>query len=347
VTIRGLGFTGATVSTPSASLTLQNATVVNDETITVDVVVAPGTNVDSLHTITVTRNLATSSATFQVIGDEKPFIGAVRPPFGNRGATFAIILEGVNLGTVVQGTGVVINGSKVSVTNATALDAFTVRAIVSLTDTAAAGNRDVIVTTDGGTFSKDQSFRVNIPGQVPTITNVTPTHVDPGTTTPITVTGAGLAGAGVTVGGAGATVSNIVADPLGATVTFDLTLTEDAPAESRPLLVVTENGIAQCNISSGADIQLVPAQLLQTGSEFRVTSIGFRLFLFEFSINSNFDQGLRTYGVANATGTLTISNLDALNVARAVRDLPFGYVRVLAVTATNQVGMSDVFRFRR
>jgi hypothetical protein len=130
-------------------------------------------------------------------------------------------------------------------------------------------------------------------------------------------------------------------------VTFDLTLTEDAPAESRPLLVVTENGIAQCNISSGADIQLVPAQLLQTGSEFRVTSIGFRLFLFEFSINSNFDQGLRTYGVANATGTLTISNLDALNVARAVRDLPFGYVRVLAVTATNQVGMSDVFRFRR
>ena len=34
-------------------------------------------------------------------------------------------------------------------------------------------------------------------------------------------------------------------------------------------------------------------------------------------------------------------------VRRAVRDLPFGYVRVRAVTATNQIGTSAAHRFRR
>ena len=74
---------------------------------------------------------------------------------------------------------------------------------------------------------------------------------------------------------------------------------------------------------------------------------GYRLFLFEFSINERFDEGLRTFAVASPGAALTLTRLQAENVRRAVRDLPFGYVRVRAVTATSQLGTSGSHRFRR
>ena len=60
-----------------------------------------------------------------------------------------------------------------------------------------------------------------------------------------------------------------------------------------------------------------------------------------------FDVGPRTYTVSSVGPKLTLSRLQAENIGRAVRDLPFGYVRVRAVTTTNQLGTSEAFRFRR
>ena len=132
-----------------------------------------------------------------------------------------------------------------------------------------------------------------MPGQVPIITSVTPNTVDPGTTTPITVTGSGFEGGGVLVTGPGATVANVVIDPTGTIITFDLTLAADAPADSRQLIVVTENGIATCGILTSVEgPELLVASLLKTGSVFEVSTAGFRLVVFEFSINENFETGL-------------------------------------------------------
>jgi len=348
VELRGLNLTGAILSTTSPSLTLQNVVVEDDETITVDVVVAPGATPNTDHPITATVGTDSSSIDFHVVAPDQPFISAVRPPFGNRGTAFAVFLDGVNLATVIPGTGVDLSGPKITESNATALDDETVRAILDLDVTASVGYRDVTVTTANGSFTKNAAFRVNIPGQVPIITDVAPHVVDPGTTTQITVTGSGFEGAGVTVGGPGATVSNIVVDPTFTIITFDLTLAADAPAETRSVIVVTENGIAVCAIlSSVAKPVLLAAKLVKTGSVFQVLSAGFRLFLFEFSINDQFVPGPRTYTAASTGPLLVLSQLQAENVGRAVRDLPFGYVRVRAVTATNQIGTSDPYRFRR
>jgi hypothetical protein len=349
VTLHGLNLTGATLDpSPSPDLTLSNFVVVDDETATLTITIAasPATNVD--HLIGVTTPDGSDSIAFHVVPAGMPFISAVRPPFGNRGTTFAFFCDGVNLSTVIPGTGVDLSGPKITESNAAALDNYTVRAILDLDVTASVGYRDVTVTTEAGSFTKDSAFRVNIPGQVPIITDVSPDVVDPGTTTPITVTGSGFEGAGVTVGGPGATVSNIVVDPGGTIITFDLTLAPDAPAETRSLIVVTENGIAVCGImSSVAKPELLAAKLVKTGSVFQVLTGGFRLFVFEFSINENFVPGPRTYAASSAGPLLVLSQLQAENVGRAVRDLPFGYVRVRGVTTTNQIGISDPHRFRR
>jgi hypothetical protein len=348
VTLRGLNLTGAALTTSSASLTLQNAVVVDDETITVDVVVGAGATVNTNHTITATVGMQSSNVSFRVVSASAPFIGAVRPPFGNRGDTVAIVLEGVHLTGVVPGTGVDLAGPKIIESNATALDDQTVRAILSIDPTASIGGRDVTVTTATGSFTKSSAVRVNFPGLIPIITDVAPSAVLPGTTTPITVTGSGFAGAGVSVGGAGASVTNIVVDHSGTFITFDLTLAADAAAENRPLIVVTENGSATCGtLSLGQTIEVGSAQIVKTGSVFQVLTAGYRLFVYEFSINERFDAGPRTTTVASPTALLTLTQLDAENVGRAVRDLPFAYMRVRGVTATNQIGTSTPARLRR
>jgi hypothetical protein len=348
VTLRGHHLTNALLSTVSLSIVLQNAVVVDDDTITVDVAVSATATSNTNHTITATVGLSSASVTFRVIAANAPFIGAVRPPFGNRGATVALILDGVNLGTVVAGTGIDVSSSGIVESNAVSIDSQTARALLDININANAGIRDVTVTTASGSFTKNASFRVNIPGQVPTITDVTPTIVPPGTTTSITVTGSGFAGAGVTVGGLGATVTNLVVDPAGTSLTFDLTLIAFAPVENRPLIVVTENGSATCGVlSSGANVELRAAGLVKPGAKFEVLTPGFRLIIFEFSMNERFDAGLRTYAVSSDAALLTLTRLQAENVGRAVRDLPFGYVRVRGVTATNQIGSSAAFRFRR
>jgi len=350
VTLEGLNLTGAIVSSATPLLvSVANVVVVDDETITVDVTVDPLAVAGLDHLLIATVGLASDSLPFRIVAPGQPFIGRVSPPFGNRGTTMALFLDGVNLGTTIAGSGVDLSGPKILESNALAIDDQTVRALLELDPTASVGYRDVTVTTAApGSFTKNASFRVNVPGQVPIITDVDPHQVDPGTTTPITVTGSGFEGGGVLVTGAGVTVSNVVVDPTGTIITFDLTIAPDAPAESRQLIVVTENGIATCGILSNvAAPELLSAKLVKTGSVFNVTSSGFRLYVFEFSINTNFEEGLRTYAVSTTTPMLILTRLQAENIGRAVRDLPFGYVRVTGVTTTNQFGVSEPYRFRR
>jgi hypothetical protein len=346
VTLRGLNLTGATLSTPvDANFSLANPVIVDDETATVDVAIGAGAGTNTNHTITATVGANAANATFRVIVTGAPFFSAIRPPFADRGATVAIVVDGVNL---LNTTGFTLAPtSGITVSNVQGVDAFTARAILSLTPTASIGQRDVTVTTTTGAFKVDQAFRVNNPGQSPTITAISPDSIDPGTTTVITVTGTGFEGAGVTVGGAGATVSNIQVDPSFASLTFSLTLAPGAAAENRPLILVTPIGSASCGLLSTAELVLRSPPFERTGSVFEVTTPGFRFFVFEFSLNERFDDGPRTYLVSSLSPLLTLSRLDDLNIRRATRDLPFGYVRVQGISVTNQIGRSETFRFRR
>jgi hypothetical protein len=346
VTLRGLHLTGAAVTDGSADLTLQNVTVVDDETITLDVVVAPGAATNVNATLTATVGLASSNATFRVIPAGTPFIGAVRPPFANRGTTVTVFVDGVNLDTLVPGTGIDISGPKIVESNAAAVDAHTARATLDVDPTANVGFRDVTVTTTGGSFTRSPGFRVNVPGQVPTISGVTPSLVDPGTTTPITVSGSNFARGAVLVTGPGVTIDGVVVTAT--VITFDLTLAPDAPAEDRAVVVVTENGIARCGIASDAEAPpLVPAQLVKTGALFTVSATGFRLFVLELSLGSDFAPGPRTISIADADGTIVLSRLDATNVERAFRAAHRGWVRLRAVTPTNRFAVTAPVPIRR
>jgi hypothetical protein len=348
VTLHGLHFTGATVSEASADLTLQNPVAVDDETITVDVVIAPGAATDVDQTLTVTAGMASDDVAFRVIPPGTPFIGAVRPPFGNRGSTITVFIDGVNLSSLLPGTGIDLSGPKITETNAAAVDDRTARATLDIDPTANVGFRDVTVATAEGSFMRSGAFRVNVPGQVPSITDVSPTVVQPGTTTPVTVTGSNFAGGAVLVTGPGATITNVAVDPGGTLIGFDLTLAADAPAESRAVIVVTENGIARCGIASDpSPAPLVAAKLVKTGALFTVAGTGFRLFVLELSLNDRFASGAGTVAIPDADGTITLARADTVRVERAFRALHRGFVRVRAVTPTNRLAVSAPQAIRR
>jgi hypothetical protein len=65
------------------------------------------------------------------------------------------------------------------------------------------------------------------------------------------VTGSNFEGGTVLVTGPGCHVTNVVVDPGGTRITFDLTLAADAPAETRGVIVVTENGTARVQRRDG------------------------------------------------------------------------------------------------
>jgi hypothetical protein len=323
--------------------TAQNVTTVDDQTVTLDVMVAVAAATAVDHTLTLVPGGGTG--TFRVIPAGTPFFNAARPPFGNRGSLIIVKFDGVNLGTT---TSIVLSGPKITESNPLGLDARTAQVTLDIDPTASVGFRDVTLTTTGGMFTRSPGFRVNIPGQVPSITDVTPTLVQPGTTTSMTVTGSNLAGGSVLVTGPGATVTNIVVDPTGTMITFDLTLAPDAPAESRAVIVVTQNGTARCGIASDpTPPPFTPAKLVKPGALFTVDSTAFRLFVFEFSINDLFTPGLRTVAISDADGSLTLDRQQTVQIEQAFREEHKGMVRVRAFTATNRVGVSTASVIRR
>jgi hypothetical protein len=152
----------------------------------------------------------------------------------------------------------------------------------------------------------------------------------------------------VLVTGPGVTVTNVVVDPGGTTITFDLTVAADAPAEIRAVIVVTPSGIARCNIATAApEPPLVAAKLVKTGALFTVSSSAFRLFVFEFSINDLFTPGVRTCGIPDPDGQLTLARPDTAAIEQAFRDAHRGFVRVRAVTPTNFIAVSTGQAIRR
>jgi hypothetical protein len=350
VTLRGLNLTNGVVSVAPGDLTLPNPTVVvDDQTITVDVQIAGGATVNFNHTLTVTTGDGMATGVFRVIAAGQPFFNAARPPFGNRGTIVTVRFDGVNLGTILPGAaGVQLSQPKITESNALALDPSTAQATLDIDPTASAGYRDVTCTTSAGSFTRSSGFRVNTPGQVPMITDVSPTLVQPGTTTAMTVTGSNFEGGTVLVTGPGVTITNVVVSPDGTTITFDLTVAADAPAEIRAVIVVTPSGIARCNIATGApEPPLVAAKLVKTGALFTVASTAFRLYVFEFSINDLFAPGLRTAGIPAADGSLTLDRADTVAIEQAFRDAHGGFVRVRAVTPTNFIAVSTGQSIRR
>lgn len=95
-----------------------------------------------------------------------PTLTSIGPTSGVQGNTVSVTLTGTNF---VSGATVAVSGSNVTVSNVTVVSATSITADFVIASTAAAGARNVTVTTSGGT-SGAQTFTINAsadPQEVP------------------------------------------------------------------------------------------------------------------------------------------------------------------------------------
>lgn len=168
-----------------------------------------------------------------------PTLSSVSPSSGTAGNAVNVMLAGTNFAAeaTVQVSGSGVTVGPVNVQNGTAIaTSFTIAS------TAAAGARDVTVTTSAGT-SEPVTFTINAPEPVPTLTAITPNNGTAGDSVAVILTGTNfVAGStAVAVAGTGITVGPVnVTSATSLSTTF--AITSAATAGAHNVTVTTTHG---------------------------------------------------------------------------------------------------------
>ena len=267
VTITGANLTGATLNVP-ASILASSVLVVSDTQITATFGLAAG--ISGPQNITVTTAGGTSlPVAFTINSPVGPTLAAITPASGVLGIGTAVTITGSGMtgGTLNVPAG--ITASSVVVVSDTQITA------TLLGNTF--GPQSITVTSPTTVVSNALTFTVTPPP--PTLTGITPASGTSGTSVPVTLSGANLTGATLTVP-AGITASSVVVvSDLQITATFAL-----APGVSGPqtVTVTTAGGTASTTFTISAPLaptlsSIAPASGVQGAASIPVTLTGVQL----------------------------------------------------------------------
>ncbi len=216
-------------------IAVNSLTAVNSNQLTVNISIvsnaSPGTRDVTVTTQSGNFNLPASFVVTQGL----PTISSINPDQGKQGATVNVTLTGSNLTT----TTAIQFGPGIAVNSFTALSADQMAVNITLNTDAAAGTRDVSVTTASGNFTLAGSFVVN--PAIPGITSISPNQSNQEKTLDITIEGTNLTGASAVKLGTGVVVNHF--NVLSANqLTVNISLASDATAGTRDVSITTPGG---------------------------------------------------------------------------------------------------------
>jgi hypothetical protein len=153
VTLTGTNFlAGATTVAAGTGVTVTGVSVASPTQLTATFTIAPGTTVGN-RTVTVTTSGGNSNGlTFAVANPPAPTLISIIPNSGNRGTAVTVTLAGTNFtpsGDTISVTG----GGGVTVSGITYVNATTLTATFTVSGSTTTGNRNMTVSTPGGTTS--------------------------------------------------------------------------------------------------------------------------------------------------------------------------------------------------
>jgi hypothetical protein len=164
-----------------------------------------------------------------------PLINSLLPIEGNQGETLDVTISGQNFNDASEvrfGDGIAINSFTVN-------SPTQITAGITIVAGAEAGNRDVSVTTPGGSYTLPDAFEVN--QALPVITSVTPAQGRQGETLVVTLSGANLHEASEVRFGAGISVNSFAVLDSNR-ITANITIAADALTAIRDVTVITPGG---------------------------------------------------------------------------------------------------------
>ncbi len=235
VTISGSYFIGATSVSFEPGITVYGFTVNSATRITASIsisnVAAPGARDVS---VTTPGGTATVTNGF-IVNPAPPSITYVIPNQGIQGQRLNVSISGFYF----TGATSVSFGPEIAVESFNVEDAYQIKAVIAISDSATLGTRTVLVATPGGTITKENAFTVN--QALPTIASVSPSHGVQGQTLDVAITGTRLTGTASVSFGPGITVKSFtVSSATQVTATLDIGC-EAAPGP-RDFSVTTPGG---------------------------------------------------------------------------------------------------------
>jgi hypothetical protein len=247
VTLSGTNMTGTSavnVSGTTNPITVSNIVVVSSTTVTATFTIPPNAGTGG-RTVSVTTLGGTSNTeSFNVVVPPTATLSTVSPNTGAQGTSVPVTLTGANFttGSTVAVSG---GGGGVSVSGITVVNSTTITATFVISSSAGTGNgHSVTVTNASGTASNGVAFTVT--GTSPTLTSISPTSGNRGTSVPVILTGSNLTGTtAITVSGTSSpiTVSNIVVvNSTTVTATFTIPAGASALLDTRTVSVTTPAG---------------------------------------------------------------------------------------------------------
>jgi hypothetical protein len=176
-----------------------------------------------------------AGASGTVLWYSPPVIYSILPDEGAQGATLNVTINGTNF----SGASAVQFGAGISVNSFTVVSSNRIDVNITITPGAATGDRNVTVTTAGGSYTLVDGFTVK--QALPLITALAPNQGRQGETLNVTVTGTNLSGASALQFGAGITVNNFYI--LSASqITASISISAEAATGSRDVSVTTPGG---------------------------------------------------------------------------------------------------------
>ncbi len=281
ITISGTGFTPtSTVTFTTAGSLTPNGVTVNSTTLVdgghllADVSItngaAPGPRDVKVAKAGTGNPKATCTSCFTVT--VRPAVTSLSPADRPQGASHQLVTV---VGTGFQpGAVVTVDGGGVT-SPVTSVTPTSITLDLSISDTAATGNRDVTVTNpDGGTFKKSNGLKVNAK---PTVTSTNPAAVLQGASRSVQVLGSGF-GAGATVTfGPDITVGAITRNSA-SKLTANIVVSDSAAPSADVVVTNPDGGTSTCSgclaVHARPSVSLVSPTAVGQGSSQRVTIAG-------------------------------------------------------------------------
>jgi phosphoribosylcarboxyaminoimidazole (NCAIR) mutase len=235
IAISGTNFTGATDVQFGSGISVNNFTVVSSSRIDAGITIA-----DDAATGTRNVSVTTPGGSYTLPGgftvkQALPLITSMGPDDGRQGETLNITITGSSF----TGASEVQFGAGISVNSFAVLSANQIAVNITITADAAAGTRDVSITTPGGIYTLPGGFTVK--QALPVITSVSPDSGNQGATLDVIVNGSNLSGATSVSFGDGIEVTGFT-DISTTQLRVNLTVSSDAAVGARDVSVTTPGG---------------------------------------------------------------------------------------------------------
>jgi hypothetical protein len=240
VTLTGTNFTAGSTINISGGGVGQFGPQYSPTSITTNFIIAGNATLGDRTVTVTTAGGVTAPVTFTIVAKPPaPTLTSITPNTGFRGNTVAVVtLAGTNFSAA--GLAVNVSGTGVTVTNVTYVSATQVTASFVIAPNASTSNRNVTVTTAGGT-SGSRTFTVSNPPP-PTLTGISPTSGAHGTTVTVTLTGTNFTTAGTSINISGGGVTATITSATSTQLVANFVITSGAALTQRTVNVTTPRG---------------------------------------------------------------------------------------------------------